>query len=227
MEAVERFESEDYDLIFMDIHMPVMDGFEATSLIREKEGSKRHIPIVAMTALAMQGDREKCLAAGMDEYIAKPIRSAAMMEALLKILAPERTRVIKEVQEMIEPQPEEDMVLNPRNLLDISGHDLDIIEALIKEFQKDAPIYLEELKAAIKGEDQDRIYKKSHRLQGLAANAGGERVRAILIEIENKTRQGKFIPDIIDFSSLESEMNKLHQALLEMDWLSFFTSEEG
>ena len=227
LEAIERFESEEYDLIFMDIQMPVMDGFEAARTIREKEGDKKHIPIVAMTALAMQGDREKCLAAGMDEYIAKPIRSAVVKEVLLKILAPGRTQAIKDVQGMIEPRPEEDMVLNPQNLLDISGRDLDIIEALIKEFQRDAPIYLEELKAAFEGEDQDQIYKKSHRLQGLAANAGGERVRAILMDIENKTRQGQFIPDIIDLSSLESEMKELHQALLEMDWPSFFDSEEG
>ena len=226
LEAVERFESEWYDLIFMDIHMPLMDGFEAARVIREKEGGKRRIPIVAMTALAMQGDREKCLAAGMDEYTAKPIRSAEVMKVLLKILAAGKTQAIEDVKGMIEPQPEEDMVLNPDNLLDISGRDLEIIEALIKEYLRDAPQYFEELKAAVKGEDQDLIYKKSHRLQGLVANAGGERVRAILIDIENKTRQGKLGPDKTVLSTLESELNKLRQALLKMDWPSFLTTEE-
>ena len=133
-----------------------------------------------MTALAMQGDRQKCLAAGMDEYIAKPIRSAEVMEVLLKRLAPESTQAIEEVQEMIEPQPEEDMVLNPRNLLDISGQDLEIIEALIEEFQKDAPIYLEELKAVIQGEDQDLIYKKSPSPPGVGRQCGRRKSSGVL-----------------------------------------------
>ena len=63
-----------YDLVFMDCHMPVMDGYEATTLIRSNEAPGRRIPIIAITANTMQGDREKCLAAGMDGHISKPIR---------------------------------------------------------------------------------------------------------------------------------------------------------
>ncbi len=82
-EVLAKLEKGTYDLVFMDCQMPEMDGYEATACIRRAElDSGKHLPIVAMTANAMQGDREKCLAAGMDDYIAKPIRREAIAEML-------------------------------------------------------------------------------------------------------------------------------------------------
>ena len=82
-EAVDRHEKEDFDLILMDVQMPGMDGFEATVTIREQEKiSSRHIPIIAMTAHAMQGDRERCLAAGMDGYLSKPVNLKDLFAAV-------------------------------------------------------------------------------------------------------------------------------------------------
>jgi len=84
-EVLGKLEKGAYDLVFMDCQMPEMDGYEATACIRRAEQeSGRHLPIIAMTANAMQGDREKCLAAGMDDYIAKPIRREAITEMLQK-----------------------------------------------------------------------------------------------------------------------------------------------
>ena len=73
-QAVELFQSNNVDLVFMDVHMPVMDGFHATKSIREKEGTSKHVPIIALTAITMEGDREKCLGAGMDDYLSKPFK---------------------------------------------------------------------------------------------------------------------------------------------------------
>jgi len=81
-EALEALEKHHFDLVFMDVQMPVMDGFEATAAIRKKEGGGVHLPIVALTAHAMKGDREKCLAGGMDEYLTKPIRPQELDEVL-------------------------------------------------------------------------------------------------------------------------------------------------
>ena len=87
-EALEALEKESFDLVLMDVQMPVMDGFEATAAIRKREGGKGiRVPVVALTAHAMKGDREKCLAGGMDGYLTKPIRPQQLDELLEKYLA--------------------------------------------------------------------------------------------------------------------------------------------
>jgi CheY-like chemotaxis protein len=85
-EAIEMAASHDYDVILMDCMMPVVDGLQATRQIRVAEGA-RHVPIIAMTALAMPGDRERCLAAGMDDYLSKPIRLEALDAAIHRVAA--------------------------------------------------------------------------------------------------------------------------------------------
>jgi len=83
LEALEALEKESFDLVFMDVQMPVMDGFEATAAIRKKESTTGiRVPVVALTAHAMKGDREKCLAGGMDGYLTKPIRPQELDEVL-------------------------------------------------------------------------------------------------------------------------------------------------
>ncbi|MBW1849896.1 MAG: transporter substrate-binding domain-containing protein [Deltaproteobacteria bacterium] len=90
--AVERVQEKNYDIVFMDWHMPLVDGFKATRLIREHEGEDRHTPIVAMTASAMRGDREKCLAAGMDDFIAKPVRQQSIEKVLRRFCTPDKEK---------------------------------------------------------------------------------------------------------------------------------------
>jgi CheY-like chemotaxis protein len=91
-----------YDAIFMDCQMPEMDGFEATQEIRRREGSSVRRPIIAMTANAMQGDRERCLDAGMDDYVSKPIRKADLIEALERRL-PKNVKPIEARAELEKP----------------------------------------------------------------------------------------------------------------------------
>ena len=84
--AVETHAANHYDLIFMDIQMPELDGYEATKQIRVKEGSEKHTPIIALTANALVGDKEKCLNAGMDDYLSKPIEAEKLEDILNKYI---------------------------------------------------------------------------------------------------------------------------------------------
>jgi CheY-like chemotaxis protein len=93
LEAVEAFRLGTYDAVLMDCQMPEMDGYEATEAIRGLEGGGEHIPIIAMTAAAMEGDREHCMAAGMDDFITKPVRLEAVSTVLLRwVVGPARDR---------------------------------------------------------------------------------------------------------------------------------------
>ena len=84
-EALAALDRQAFDLVLMDVQMPVMDGFEATAIIRQNEkGTDRHIPIIALTAHAMKGDQERCLAAGMDDYISKPVQPRALLDLVEK-----------------------------------------------------------------------------------------------------------------------------------------------
>jgi len=85
-EAFEKHQASKFDLILMDIQMPEMDGFEATKAIRSEENQEKHTPIIALTANALTGDREKCIDAGMDDYITKPIEADKLEEILQKYL---------------------------------------------------------------------------------------------------------------------------------------------
>jgi CheY-like chemotaxis protein len=88
-EALEALEKGNFELVLMDIQMPRMDGFQATQLIRQKEkGSGKHIPIIAMTAHAMKGDRERCLKMGMDDYISKPLNTNQLTQTIARVMNP-------------------------------------------------------------------------------------------------------------------------------------------
>ena len=217
-DAFKLVKEQHYEIIFMDLHMPIMDGFEATRAIREWEAGKSHVPIVAMTAMAMAGDRERCLEAGMDEYISKPVNSSAVRSVLSKFLKPVYQAADTNPLESTHEDQDVKLVLNHNNLLDISGRDPEIISALIEAFGKDAPQYLKNLKTAVQEEDPTKIMKAAHQLQGLVANAGGEKVRSLLMRIENQSRQGAYIPNVYDLSPVEAELNRLQRALLETDW---------
>ena len=95
-EALAVLERQSFDLVFMDVQMPEMDGLEATAAIRDKEKrSGKHLPVIAMTAHAMVGDRERCLAAGMDDYLTKPIRPDELTGLLARYLPSASTEIVR------------------------------------------------------------------------------------------------------------------------------------
>jgi len=160
--ALEEATRTDYDVVLMDVQMPVLDGLAATRHIRQWElGGKRHVPIIAMTARAMAGDRERCLEAGMDDYLAKPIDLARLRQAL----APYVARAAAPVLDW------------DAALLRLDG-DVDLLHELAALFLQDGPLLWREVLEARAAGDHQRSARAVHSLKGVLVNFGAQRAMA-------------------------------------------------
>jgi two-component system, sensor histidine kinase and response regulator len=146
--------------------MPEMGGFEATTLIRQSEqGTTRHVPIVAMTAHAMKGDRDRCLAAGMDEYVAKPIEGRELADVLEKVTSRSRSTAATDTHNV----PAKD-VLDRAKLWNSLDGDLELLKELMDLFIEECPYSLEAVRDAIARTDAEGLYRASHALRGAMSN---------------------------------------------------------
>jgi HPt (histidine-containing phosphotransfer) domain-containing protein len=164
----------------MDVQMPVMDGYEATAEIRRREaGSGRHTPIVAMTAHAMQGDEERCLAAGMDGYVAKPVKAEALAAALARFGrgAPA-------------PVPAGEAVLDPERLEELCGSDAEFRQEVLRDFLALAPELLARIDASIAAGDSPDVQRASHSLKGSSRTLGATALGSACEELETLGREG-------------------------------------
>jgi CheY-like chemotaxis protein/HPt (histidine-containing phosphotransfer) domain-containing protein len=168
-EAVEAVEQETFDLVLMDVHMPEMGGFEATALIRERERVHGgHLPIVAVTARAMAGDRERCLEAGMDGYLTKPVKMRHLLEIIDRLVAESSVAVGEPAAGL--PQPGfEDRVLHDR----FDG-DRELLRVVAESFLESTPPLLRDLRVAVAEGDPASVFSIAHRLRGSLANFGAD-----------------------------------------------------
>lgn len=166
--AVEAVQAENYDVIFMDIHMPVMDGIEATRAIRSLPGDKGHTPIIAMTAKALSGDRENCLAAGMDDYLPKPVHRDALATCLNTWGHGRADGTSKALPE-IDARDLFDRTITD-DLKKVAGDTglADLFEILLDT----AVMQLSDMEAAAAVDSEETIEKVAQSLRGAAANMG-------------------------------------------------------
>jgi two-component system sensor histidine kinase/response regulator len=218
-EALAAMEKEHFDLVFMDVQMPEMDGFEATRLIREKEaGTGRHTPIVAMTAHAMKGDRERCLAAGLDEYLSKPVQRDELLRMLawaadssaIEVTAKETPK--KEVtanDEFFESTPAFDRATAIARL----GGDEDLFAEMAGLFRSEGLRMMEEIRLALTAGDPVSVQRVAHGLKGAAGYLGGSRTAeaAYRLELIGTSRDLSSAPEA--FQRLEEEIDRLQTAL--------------
>jgi CheY-like chemotaxis protein len=170
-EAVDAAAARPYDAILMDCQMPEMNGYEATAAIRKQEGPDQHVPIIAMTAGARRQDRERCLAEGMDSYLAKPVSKDALLALVARsmTLAPVRTRK-PDPPPTIEPALDAQVTEQLEQLGEAAGEDL--MGQLTILFLTDSEIHLAELRAGVAEHDGSAIYRAAHTLTGASANIG-------------------------------------------------------
>jgi two-component system, sensor histidine kinase and response regulator len=188
-EALEALEREPVDLILMDIQMPVMDGFEAIRAIRTKEqNTGAHIPIIAVTAHAMKGDRERCVAAGADDYVTKPIRMSELFAAI------NRVKAGKASSGPVAPPP---LAAVPPHNLDMAAAlervegDRKLFEELARLFADESPDNMARICQGMKTGDAHAIEMLAHKIKGAALSLGAPRVSEAASDLEKQARTGE------------------------------------
>jgi CheY-like chemotaxis protein/HPt (histidine-containing phosphotransfer) domain-containing protein len=189
-EAVNAFISGNFDLVLMDVQMPEMDGLQAVAAIRrhEQEQQRGRTPVIAMTAYAGAGDREKCLAAGMDDYLTKPVKPTQVLE-MLQRHSGVPVAIAEQVPAVI--QPAETPALFARDeLLERLGGAEALLPRFLGLFFKGVSPHLEGLEAAIASGEPDKIRMAAHAIKGSSANIGAMQLRETAAEIEAAAKAG-------------------------------------
>jgi signal transduction histidine kinase/DNA-binding response OmpR family regulator len=218
-EAIGAWGTEPFDLIFMDVQMPVMGGFEATSAIRQKEAKTgTHIPIVAMTAHAMKGDREKCLAASMDGYIPKPISVEDLLATIDVVMGhAELQRRSPESETSSVPSPAYNSSLVDRDaLLRQVGGDTELLRRMVSIFLTDAPQRLDAIRAAVESQNSESLARLAHRLKGAVSNFSSESVSRSVRQLEILAERRDFSNALAAYQDLEKMIERLTPELTEL-----------
>ncbi len=217
LEALEALARIPYPLVLMDCQMPELDGYAATTAIREREGTGRHTPIIAMTAGAMAGDRERCLAAGMDDYISKPVRVEELGAVLARWLpnsaaAPEPASGLPNTRDT-----SVDSSVDPRVLAKIGdpveGGDPAFLRDLVATFQQETPALLQAIQSAATRGEATGLVHPAHTLRGSAAYLGAARLAAICGRLERLGGGGttEGLAELVD--QLDREVHQVQEAL--------------
>ncbi len=206
LECLLALQRQPYDIIFMDVQMPEMDGLEATRQIRQRQKDpaesgnfKMNIAIVAMTANAMQGDREKCLAAGMDDYVAKPVRP----EDIRLVLERWGSRAVVDAQSdnldeepataMSPPPPPEPQAPPPvdmERLLDFANGDMENLRELVELYLQQTAKQIVQLTSAIEARSADEVKRLAHSCAGASSTCGMTGIAPLLRELERQGLEG-------------------------------------
>ncbi len=202
--ALQAFDESRFDVILMDVQMPVMGGLEATAAIRERERrSGGHVRIIAMTAHAMRGDRERCMAAGMDDYLAKPIDRQALFGA---VEHPERSRAPRVDEPAGTP-------IDYGRMLERLGGDQDLVRDVIRVFASECPKRLEAIRAAVEGDDAEQIRFAAHALKGMAGNISAGAVAEAAAHLESLARDRALDQVAPAWQRLQTKAGDLMRAL--------------
>ena len=204
-EALAALRRQMFDVVLMDIQMPCMDGLETTQAIRAHEqDTATRIPIVAMTAHAMQGDRERCLAAGMDGYVSKPLRPTELFEVIASLTAPAAS-----TPETPAASEEEQDILDRKTLWERVAGDAELLREIIELFLADCPERLLELHEALTHQDYTALARAAHRLKGALGNISANNALAAVRRVETSARAGDVHAATKALARLENELARL------------------
>ena len=216
-EALEALEAVPYALVLMDVQMPEMDGFEATRRIRAGEASPRgsSVPIIAMTAHAMQEDREECLEMGMDDYVSKPINPEDLAAAVERQLSKGNdAKTVKE--QVVDISFERLPVLEKKTLLDMVGDDDELVQTILQTFIEDTQLKIKGLSSG-EPKDAEELREEAHALKGAAGNVGAMRLHHLSLHLEKAARDGQLGGIEPMLAALEQEFEAFMRAAAPED----------
>lgn len=207
--ALAALESFPFDVVLMDCQMPVMDGYEATRIIRAPDsGVLNHdVPIVAMTANAMQGDKERCIACGMNDYLSKPVKLDALAAALLPLLKSDAAAQISVNRIDISPQHEAPFAI--AEMLKRLDEDMDLVNDIITMSRVDLSARLKKLRQAIDTAEPDEALREAHTIKGLASNICAEPLCMAARDLETAYKNGQLDEVLPLFGKMERRMKEL------------------
>jgi CheY-like chemotaxis protein len=210
--ALEKTAYQGFDLVLMDLQMPEMDGLQATAAIRAKEGEKGtafHIPIVAMTAHTMKGDKERCLAAGMDGYLSKPIRTKELFEVIEYVAGVSSETGL----EMPIVSPAKEGVLDKKSVLAAFESDNDLILEVLELFLEECPQQMSAIREAVESSDAEKISRAAHSLKGTLSNFAAAGAFQAVQHLERLGREGNASMARGAFQALEDQVALLYSAM--------------
>ena len=211
-EAVEAVQQQTFDVVLMDVQMPEMDGMEATAEIRRREQRRGgRVPIIAMTAHAMKGDRERCIEAGMDGYVSKPIQTHELFSAITALVR--KAPAAEAAGDDQTTAPENGAVLDEAEALARVGGDRELLKSLTEVFFDSYPAQLTQMREAITGNDAPKLYRLAHTLVGAVGIFGAPSAMAAAARLEALGREGKLTGAEEAWQQLDSALNYLKPAL--------------
>jgi signal transduction histidine kinase/DNA-binding response OmpR family regulator len=203
-EALASLERYPFDLVLMDMQMPEMDGFEATAYIREREKETGgHIPIIAMTAHAMKGDKERCLEAGMDGYVSKPIRARDLAEAIASLMS-------------VPAKERSDAVLERAVVLKRVGGKVETLRKLVELFQEESNQLMRDINDAIAKGEAIKLSRAAHSLKGAVGIFADGAASEAAQKLETLGQRGDLTGAEEACAALESQLNRLKLALAQL-----------
>jgi CheY-like chemotaxis protein/HPt (histidine-containing phosphotransfer) domain-containing protein len=213
-QAVEAHASERFDAVLMDVQMPEVDGFEATAAIRKREAaSGLHLPIIALTAHAMTGDRERCLAAGMDFYLTKPVRAAELYEAL-EAAVPRSASSDAVATSSASPLPHSSSCSFDRaDTLARLGDDRELLAQMVELFRAESPQMLSAIRSSVASRDAPALALSAHALNGSVGIFGLTESLDSVRELERMGRAGVLVGASERFTMLEDQVARLERDL--------------
>jgi len=222
-EALAALQHTVYQLVLMDCEMPTMDGFEATRRLRAGDPPvlDPRIPVIAMTANAMQGDRERCLAAGMDDYLSKPVSIAQLISAIERALGP-ATDAVVHIAGAVPPAPKNAPVFDAKAMLGNLAGDREIARTMLVELLADMPVRVDNLAQALAAGEAQSARREAHTLNGLAAGGGARPLRDIARDMETLCQEGRLDEAARHLPGLRAG---LKEALSE--WRAFIADGNG